>query len=266
MKTSQEWLEHFGQNFKKQRVDWKLKPCITEAELNEVLKSLQAWQLGETSEGKNLMHASSKYAQKIGDGYYPEAVKLFIKEEQKHGNNLGIYLDLIGRPRIKKDWGDSMFRRIRYFNSSMELWTLAVITVESTAQIFYQSLKDATGCVLLKQICRDILIDEAFHIDFQLERFKIIYQNKSRFSRLLSYYFYTLFYFSTILVVWFAHKKAFKAGNNNFKRYWAKMNLKFNKTIARLNEVTVLSVQNKHQDNDSLIKKVKVAVTGNANA
>jgi hypothetical protein len=36
----------------------------------------------------------------------------------------------------------------------METWTLAVIVVESAAQIFYQSLKDATGCRLLKQICK----------------------------------------------------------------------------------------------------------------
>jgi hypothetical protein len=52
----------------------------------------------------------------------------------------------------------------------MELWTVAVIIVESTAQIFYQALKDATKCTLLKQICTDILIDEAYHITFQTER------------------------------------------------------------------------------------------------
>ncbi len=165
---------------------------------------------------------------------YLKAVELFIKEEQKHGNNLGRYLDIIEEERLKKNWADTLFRKFRYFNSSMELWTLSVITVESAAQIFYQSLKDATGCKLLKQICTDILIDEAFHIDFQMQRFIIINENKNEFSKTLCYYLYAGFYFSTIILIWFAYKKCFKAGGNNFSSYWKKMNLKFQKTIGKL--------------------------------
>ncbi|MCW3071422.1 MAG: hypothetical protein JWO44_1312 [Bacteroidetes bacterium] len=266
MKTSEQWLAHYRQNLLVQRVDWSLKPEITAAESEQVLSSLQAWQLGETSDGKNLLAASIKYAKEIGDEYYPAAVELFIKEEQKHGNNLGRYLDAIGQPRIKKDWGDSLFRKIRYYNTSMELWTLAVITVESTAQIFYQSLKDATECKLLKQICTDILIDEAAHIDFQYERFYIIYRQKGRSSRALSYYFYKLFYFSTILVVWFAHRKVFKAGGNSFRRYWSKMNLKFKKTIARLREETLTGTQKNHRNYDKHDQKHKVTIAGAAHA
>src|SRR5450755_1612556 len=116
----------------------------------------------------------------------------------------------------------------------MELWTLAVITVESTAQVFYQSLKDATDCRLLKQICTDILIDEAFHIDFQFERFYLIYNCKKKVSKLLFYYLYKWFFFSTIIVVWFAYRRCFNAGHNDFSRYWEKMNFKFKKTIGRL--------------------------------
>ncbi|HEX8516185.1 MAG TPA: ferritin-like domain-containing protein [Bacteroidia bacterium] len=246
MRTSLQWLEHYRQNLKAQRVDWNIPPGIKEQELEGILSSLQAWQLGETSEGRNLLLASTLYANRIGDPDYPKAVELFIKEEQKHGNNLGRYLDLVGKPRIKKDWGDSLFRKIRYFNASMELWTLAVITVESTAQVFYQSLKDATGCVLLKQICTDILIDEASHIDFQFERFCIIFHSKSALSKPFAFWFYKLFYFATIMVVWFAHKKAFKAGGNNFKRYWFKMKLKYNKTMGRLNKISEQSINEIH--------------------
>lgn len=232
-KNSEYWHKYFNENLKVERVDWKLKPYLTDTERNTILKSLQAWQLGETSDGKHLLIASQKYAQRNNDLFYVDAVKLFIKEEQKHGNNLGKYLDLIGERRITHDWGDYLFRKIRYFNTNMELWTLTVITVESTAQLFYQSLKDATNCELLKQICTDILIDEAFHIEFQSQRISEIMKGRPRFIIILCFYLYKLFYFSTILVVWSAHKKVFKAGQNDFYSYFRKMNIKFKKTIAR---------------------------------
>ncbi|MDH7462732.1 ferritin-like domain-containing protein [Chitinophagaceae bacterium 26-R-25] len=232
--NSKEWIAHFRQNATQYRVDWSLEPNITEKQIRSIIYSLQAWQLGETSDGSNLLRASTKYAHSINDPDYIEAVKLFIREEQKHGNNLGLYIDAIGENRIRHDWGDSLFRKIRYFNTSMELWTLTVIVVESTAQIFYQSLKDASNCTLLKQICTDILIDEAYHITFQMERMSTIVEGKTDFGKRWRKWFYKLFFFSTTLVVWFAHKKLFKAGGNSFKNYWKKMSLKYGKTLGKL--------------------------------
>ncbi len=167
--SSDFWKNHFAENLTRQRVDWSIPPDISDEEKANILYSLKAWQLGETSDGRHLLKAVGKYARKYNDPGYVHATELFIKEEQKHGGNLGRYIDLIGEERIKKDWGDSLFRRIRYFNSNIEIWTIAVIIVESAAQIFYQALHDATECTLLRSICRDILIDEAHHIKFQNE-------------------------------------------------------------------------------------------------
>lgn len=241
MQTSKYWIEHFKANALHQRVNWNLKPQITSQETAIILHSLQAWQLGETSEGRNLIMASTKYANITGDRYYVDAVRLFIKEEQKHGNNLGRYLDVIGKPRIYKDWGDTLFRRIRYLNTSMEAWTLAVITVESTAQIFYQALKDATTCELLKQICTDILIDEAYHITFQTERLATIYYGRSVAGRNLRKPFYKAFFYCTSALVWFAHRRLFKAGGNTFSSYMRKMGYKYQKTIYTI--TTSLAMQ-----------------------
>ncbi|QKJ32346.1 ferritin-like domain-containing protein [Mucilaginibacter mali] len=231
MKTSNYWIGHFKANALQQRVNWEQKPSLTEQELTTILPSLQAWQLGETSEGRHLLAAATKYAHQVGDMAYIDAVKLFIKEEQKHGNNLGFYLDAIGQPRVKKDWGDTLFRRVRYFNTNMEIWTLAVIVVESTAQIFYQALKDATNCLLLKQICTDILVDEAYHITFQTERLAIIYSRKGAFSRAWRKTAYKYFFFSVACIVWVAHRQLFKAGGNTFGGYLKKMQYKYAKTL-----------------------------------
>ena len=234
MQNSENWVRYFSQNLRKKRIDWDFVPYLTTVERQNILKSLQAWQLGETSDGANLINAATKYARKLNDENYVNAIKLFIKEEQKHGNNLGKYLDLIGEQRIKKNWGDSLFRKFRGLYTDMEFWTIAVITVESAAQIFYQCLKDATNCKLLKQICTDILIDEAPHILFQLDRLAVIFNQKSKLMKFLTYYYYYTFYFSTALVVWQAHQKLFKAGGVDFNKYWKKMRLKFKKTIRKL--------------------------------
>ncbi len=231
MQTSKNWKAHFKANALERRVDWTLKPKISYDEIRTILPSLQAWQLGETSEGRNLIKASTKYARAIGDTDYVNAVKLFIKEEQKHGSNLGRYLHLINQPLIEKDWGDSIFRRVRYMNTSMEAWTLAVIVVESTAQIFYQAMKDATNCKLLKQICTDILIDEAYHITFQTERLAVIYNSKLPPEKAIRRWFYKLFFYFTSTLVWFAHRRLFRAGGNTFKGYLHKMTYKYHKTI-----------------------------------
>ncbi|MFI5154748.1 MAG: ferritin-like domain-containing protein, partial [Chitinophagales bacterium] len=225
MHTSQDWINHFQENASKKRIDFSIKPTISKDELKPILLSLQAWQLGETSDGFHLLKAATLYASKIGDPDYTEAVRLFIKEEQKHGNNLGFFLDAVGAQRIKYNWGDELFRRIRYFNTSMEIWTMAVITVESTAQIFYQAIKDASTCQLLRQICTDILVDEADHIRFQSERLAILFQAKGRLGQRIATKIYPIFFMMTAIVVWMAHKNAFRAGGLNISIYYRKMQL-----------------------------------------
>lgn len=252
MHDSLYWVNYYTQNLKNKRIDWSLKPTLSEGEKKSILKSLQAWQLGETSEGENLIAAATKHAKQLDDKNYTNAIKLFIKEEQKHGNNLCRYIDLIGEKRIKKNWGDSLFRKARGLNTHMEFWTIAVITVESAAQLFYQCLKDATNCKLLKQICTDILIDEAAHIIFQTERLSLLYNVKNSFFRYFTYYFYTIFYFSTTLVVWLAHRKLFIAGNLNFTNYWRKMKLKFQKTIKKIKLERSIKKLNHHKSVNEL--------------
>ncbi len=234
--TSYFWKIHFRDNLAKQRVDWDIQPAITKEEKENILYSLKAWQLGETSEGKHLLAAASKYANRIGDTEYVDAVKLFIKEEQKHGNNLGTYIDRIGEQRAKKDWGDTLFRKVRYFNTSMELWTITVIIVESAAQVFYQCLHDATHCKLLKSVCNDIIIDEAHHIKFQNERMHMIFRDKNFYSKALSLLLYSFLFFGTIHAIWFGHKKAFIAGGVNKKEFMQKMYYKFFSSMKFLHE------------------------------
>lgn len=232
--TSTFWENHFRQNLTVQRVDWSLHPTLTPKERETILYSLKAWQLGETSDGRHLLAAARNYATRIGDPHYVAAVQQFIREEQKHGANLGRYIDRIGEQRTRSDWGDTLFRKVRYLNTSMELWTVAVIIVESAAQVFYQALHDATHCTLLRQICNDILVDEAHHIKFQNERMWIIFQQKGFYNKALSLLLYSFLFFGTIHAVWFGHRKAFKAGGVDRAEFMRAMYYKFFSTVKFL--------------------------------
>ncbi|HKG08149.1 MAG TPA: hypothetical protein VKB19_16915, partial [Pedobacter sp.] len=67
MHNSLYWINYFTQNLKKERIDWTTNPVLTEVEKNSILTSLQAWQLGETSEGRNLIDAAIKHAAQLQD-------------------------------------------------------------------------------------------------------------------------------------------------------------------------------------------------------
>lgn len=227
MKTSLEWKHYFQENLKKERIDWSKSPQITEERKKQILYSLKAWQKGETSDGRHLRRAASKYSKRFNEPEYAKAIDLFIKEEQKHGENLGRYIDALGEKRVKFDLGDYAFRSVRYFLTNMELWTITVIIVESAAQIFYQALKNAAECKLMDDICTDILIDEAAHIDFQAERLYTIYNNRSTTRKMVSYYGYRVLFEVVILAIWMGHKKAFKAGGYDHSRFEILMRKKF---------------------------------------
>lgn len=236
MMSTSFWKNHFEQNLNAQRINWEINPKITDDELDSIGYSIRVWQLGETSDGKKLTDLSSKYAQKIGDPDFLSSMKFFIKEEQKHGANLGRYIDQVGLKRLTKNWGDTFFRYFRHLNNSLETFTITVIVAEYAAQVFYQALSNATDCRLLKSICDDILKDEAHHIKFQNERLKHFFQDKSVYAKALAVTLYCLFFFGTIHAIWFDHNKAFRAGGIDKREFFRMMYQKFFKTISFLHQ------------------------------
>ncbi len=86
------------------------------ATTHAIFHCLQACQLGETSDGAQRIHPSTAMPTASTTQDYIDALKRFIKEKQKHDNNLGTYLDAIGKPRIKKDWDYILFGRFPTYN------------------------------------------------------------------------------------------------------------------------------------------------------
>ena len=67
---------------------------------------------------------------------------------------LGRFLDLAQIPCLQRNWGDTLFRKIRYAIPTMEIWTTPVIMVETLALVYYKAIQKATNSPVLKQLCQ----------------------------------------------------------------------------------------------------------------
>ncbi|HEY7424671.1 MAG TPA: ferritin-like domain-containing protein [Gemmataceae bacterium] len=221
LRTTADWVAYFRQNAATGRaIPWASGAEVTDAERAVIGRSLQAWQLGETSEGRHLRAAAVLYAQRVGDSDYPEAIDLFIREEQRHGEMLGRFLDLAGVGRIKADWGDHLFRAARYWLTNMEVWTTPVVMIETLAMVYYNALRRATGSRVLRTLCSQILADEVPHVRFQCERLAQILRGRPRLGFRLTMLAQRLGFLVVLLLVWLGHRRALRAGGYGWRRYW----------------------------------------------
>jgi hypothetical protein len=219
--TSAEWTAYFRSNRDNLLdVPWEAGAGVTPEELAEIVDSLRAWQLGETSDGSRLLKTARAHADRIGDPGFVDAIELFIAEEQRHGEELGKFLDAAGVPRAKRDLGDSLFRVFRHFMMRMEVWASVVVIIEVHALLYYAAIRRATRSPLLRRICEQILRDEVPHIRFQCERLAIIRRRRGRVHRALTAAAQRVLFVGITAAVWVGHRRALRAGGFTFRRFW----------------------------------------------
>jgi hypothetical protein len=219
--TSEEWIAYFRENRENLLdIPWDAGAGVTPEELAEIVASLRAWQLGETSDGARLIRTAEKHAAKIGDPGFVDVIRLFIAEEQRHGETLGLFLDAAGVPRAKRDFGDSLFRIFRHFLTRMEVWAGIVVIIEVHAMLYYAAIRRATKSPLLRRICEQILRDEVPHIRFQCERLAIIHHKRNRVFQAFTALAHRVLFVGITGAIWVGHRRALRAGGFTFRRFW----------------------------------------------
>jgi hypothetical protein len=219
--TAGQWHAYFRANLARCRsIPWERGADVGPAELAAVASSLQGWQLGETSDGRRLRAVAERYAEQVGEPGYVDAVDLFIRGEQRHGELLGRWLDLAGAGRVQADWGDTLFRAARYCLRDMETWTTPVVMVEVMAMVYYNAIRRATRSATLSAICRQILADEGPHIRFQCERLAILMRHRPGFAFVLTMLLHRLGFLVVVVLVWLGHRRALRAGGYDWRHYW----------------------------------------------
>ena len=146
------------------------------------------------------------------DPEFLDAIRLFIAEEQRHGEELGRFLDLAGVARASWDLGDALFRGFRYLFPRMEVWATVVVMVETHAMLYYAAVRRATRSGVLRSICRQILRDEPPHIRFQCERLAILHHRRCRLFHFLTMACHRVFFFGITLAIWLLHRRGAAGG------------------------------------------------------
>lgn len=231
-KTSSEWLEYF--QFNRQHllsISWESSHRLNDIEKNNISNSIRSFQLGESSEGTNLLKAARVYAAVSGDTVYVEALKLFIAEEQRHAADLGRFMKQQGIALAKRHWTDSIFRKLRKL-ANLELAIVVLLTAEIIALVYYDALGKATRSLILKQICQQILHDENHHVCFQSQQLGKLRQYRSKWQLGCLELFHRSFFGATLLLVWFDHKKVFRAGSYTLMSFFQSAWREFDRAIA----------------------------------
>src|SRR5664279_1134984 len=90
----QRWHQYFEQNATQlMTIDWHEPYQLTSIELDGVKKSIQQFQLGESSEGQRLLGQAQWYSASHNDPDYVPALRLFINEEHRHASYLARFLE-----------------------------------------------------------------------------------------------------------------------------------------------------------------------------
>ena len=215
------WLEYFVANTTSLlEIPWVQGAGITAAERRAIASSIQEFQLGESSEGRHLLRSAETFAKRTRDPHYAEAMRLFIKEEQRHARDLGRFMDMAGIPRSQHTWPDRVFRCLRQVGGDLEISISVLITAEIIAKVYYAALRDATGCSVLRRLCDQILRDEDAHVRFQCDYLAVIRKDRKGWTLALPEALQRFLFFGTCLVVWKSHRRAIKQGEITFRRFW----------------------------------------------
>lgn len=205
--TFYNWNAYFESNKNHfSHINWQNEMELSGYEEKIVASALQQFQRGENSDGKHLM----KLSEKMNDSDYTLAIKGLIKEEQNHAQALGQFMEQEKIPLLETHWLDHLFKKL-IRTPSLQLTIMVLLTAELVAKHFYAALYKATNSKTLKSICNQILVDEAMHINFQIEALQEFYHQKNIFGRFFFRNFFTVIMVSASLVVWFQYRKVWKA-------------------------------------------------------
>lgn len=232
---------------------WNDGYCLTPGEKAAIAASVQQFQLGEGANGRRLLARAEEYAALTGDAHFHLALKLFVKEEQRHSAYLARFMAKQHIPLVGRHWVDSAFRGFRHM-AGLELSLRVLCTAEIIAIPYYRALGAATQSPLLRAIAERILCDEAKHLRFQSWMMSRLNAERSVALQRLYAATHAEFLLGTCCIVWREHGPVFRAAGYTFRRLVAEAFAEF----AELRLINILG-RRPHQTRSLRPRAIRIA-------
>jgi hypothetical protein len=217
--TSYDWVEYFYQNASEPILPWADSIRLSGAEKLAVIASIQQFQLGEGASGARMLERAQRFSRATGDLGLIAALKLFVREEQRHSKILARFLQLENAPCLPKHWMHSVFRRVRGL-AGLEMCLKVLVTAELLARPYYAALRDATGSPLLISICERIFEEEGAHLRFQAFTLSCFQKRHRRLMKALIKTSHVVMLACTAALLWVEHQAVFRAAGRTFRQFW----------------------------------------------
>ncbi len=210
------WVEYFKyNNAHLLKLDFNSRSELSAEERKLIAPSIRAFQIGEGSDGKHLSKAVRKFAMQTGYKEYPEIMRWFVMEENRHSQTLKKSMEVHRIPTVSKLWIDDAFRMLRKL-MGLECEVIILVTAEMIALSYYTALGNATNSPLLKTICKQMLNDELMHVILQSDTLFRISKTRCKplneFIRILRKVIMRI----TLMVVWAKYKDLFLKGGYTY--------------------------------------------------
>jgi len=213
------WLNHFEHHARHARcVPEGLADRLTPRERRLIASSIATFQLGEQSEGRTLLGAADRFAQREGIPLLVRIVELFIREEQRHAALLKSFMEDHQIALKTTDGSDWVFRRIRRL-AGLELYLHVLICAELIGIVYYRSLEAATECERLRVLCRVLVADELAHVGFESQLLLALRARRVTLVQTVMRVAHRALLVGSAGVVWFAHRPVLQAGELDLRSF-----------------------------------------------
>ena len=208
-----DWNIYFSRNNDNRLdLDFSKETQLSFAERSLIFPSIREFQKGEGSDGRYLLEAAEKSADKWGIPEYFESMQWFVGEENWHSAYLRKYMDFYDVKVKERSFLDKVFRKLRQLGG-LKCEVTVLVTAEMIALTYYDALAESTDSSALKSICAQMLRDEIPHIMFQsytLSHFTNCAVDKWMRILLMEI---------TLLFVWGAFHEVYQAGGYSFAKF-----------------------------------------------
>jgi len=220
----QRWIQHYQHNARTLRpISWERGSEVSAGEMVTFVPSLQFMQQGEGLEGGHFFRCVRRYAEQTGERDYVLAHQLFMAEEKRHAADLERWLESAGVPLLsEQSWLTRLFRWCGS-RGGLEQTLVVVLITEVCSPVYYASLRQATGSRVLRQICTQILHDEAFHVRFQCEVLARLRRGRPGWLLALTHLLDSVLFCCAGLVCWWGHRRALRGMGQTFTGFWRRL-------------------------------------------